>query len=232
MRVEPVEGVEGVYWIVNHDRGGAARRLATVNLCPGRSVYGESLEHVGGVEYRIWDPYRSKLAAYIMKGAKRLPIKAGDRVLYLGAGSGTTPSHISDMVGVKGTVYCVEFSQRAMRELIERLSARVNVYPLLFDARFPERYSGFVRPVDGVYCDLAQPDQAHIMARNAEAYLKKSGWGLIAVKARSISVVAEPELIYRRELETLKSRGFKILDEKRLEPYEKDHLMAYCLFEA
>lgn len=232
MRVEPVEGVEGVYWIFDYGRGGATRRLATVNLCPGHSVYGESLECVGGVEYRIWDPYRSKLAAYIMKGAKRLPVKAGDRVLYLGAGAGTTPSHLSDMVGGEGAVYCVEFSQRAMRELVERLSARVNVYPLLADARFPEKYSGLVKTVDGIYCDLAQPDQAHIMADNAEAYLKKGGWGLIAVKARSISVAVDPELIYRKELETLRSRGFKILDEKRLEPYEKDHLMASCRYKA
>lgn len=231
MRVEPLEGVEGVFWLVDPSRGWAARRLATINLCPGQSVYGEPLESFGGVEYRVWDPYRSKLAAYIVKGAKRLPVKAGDRVLYLGAGSGTTPSHLSDIIGVKGAIYCVEFSQRAMRELVERLASRVNVYPLLADARFPERYPSFVKTVDGLYCDLAQPDQAHIMADNAEAYLKKGGWGLIAVKARSISVAVEPELIYEKELETLKSRGFRILDKKKLEPYERDHLMAYCLFE-
>ncbi len=228
MNVKPVEGVEGAFWIA---RGLGDKKLATMNLCPGKTVYGEALESVRGVEYRIWDPYRSKLAAYIMKDAKQIPIKKGSKILYLGAGAGTTASHISDMIGEEGVVYCIEFSQRALRELVTRLcTERSNIYPLLADARLPDNYPGFIKNVDGVYCDLAQPDQAKIMSDNAEIFLNKGDGGLIAIKARSINVSIDPKLIFKRELETLKRRGFEIIDKRRLEPFEKDHLMACCRF--
>jgi fibrillarin-like pre-rRNA processing protein len=226
--VEPVEGAEGVYRIV-YDEGN--NKLATRNLCTGQPVYGEAIEVIEGVEYRVWDPYRSKLAAYILKESKKIPLKDGERILYLGAGTGTTASHISDIVGEKGAVYCVEFSQRVLRELVERLCrSRVNIYPLLADARLPDRYPGFVKTVDGIYCDVAQPYQAKIMGDNSEIYLKKGGWGLIAVKARSIDTTSDPEVVFKNEVETLKKKGFKIIDTRRLEPFEKDHLMVHFRF--
>ena len=38
-------------------------------------------------------------------------------MLYLGAASGTTVSHVSDVVGPEGMVYAVEFSHRPGRDL-------------------------------------------------------------------------------------------------------------------
>lgn len=51
------------------------------------------------IEYRAWNPFRSKLAAAILGGVDQIHIKPGCKVLYLGAASGTTVSHVSDIVG-------------------------------------------------------------------------------------------------------------------------------------
>ncbi|MEM2947684.1 MAG: fibrillarin-like rRNA/tRNA 2'-O-methyltransferase [Candidatus Bathyarchaeia archaeon] len=204
-----------------------SQKLATRNLAPGRTVYGEKLIRFEGIEYRLWDPFRSKLAAAILKGIKTVPIKPDHHVLYLGAASGTTASHVSDIVGEKGYVYCVEFAARAIRELVNNVCAyRVNMMPILEDARFPEKYAIFIRgKVDAIYCDIAQPEQAKILADNADLFLKKQGWIMLAVKAQSIDVTKEPSEIYKREVRVLEERSFSIDDVVHLEPYDKAHAM-------
>jgi len=217
-----------IYWAILED---GTKRLATKNLAPGRAVYGERLITFKGVEYRIWDPYRSKLAAAILKGLKNVPIKPGNKVLYLGAASGTTASHVSDIVGENGHVYCVEFSARAIRELVNNVCAfRPNMSPILEDARLPERYAMLIEKVDNIYCDIAQPEQAKILADNADLYLKKRGGIMLAIKAQSIDVTKEPSEVYKREIETLRDRGFKIKEVIHLEPYDKAHAMIVAEF--
>jgi fibrillarin-like pre-rRNA processing protein len=204
-----------------------AQRLATRNLTPGRTVYGERLIRFKKVEYRVWDAFRSKLAAAIIKGVQTVPIKPEQRVLYLGAASGTTPSHVSDIVGEKGHVYCVEFASRSMRDLVDNVCAyRLNMSPFLEDARFPEKYAMFIPgKVDCVYCDIAQPEQAKLLADNADVFLKQSGWVMLAVKSQSIDVTKAPEEIYKQEATVLKKRGFNVEEIVRLEPYDKAHAM-------
>jgi len=203
------------------------QRLATKNLTPSRDVYGERLTKYKGVEYRLWDPFRSKLAAAILKNLRNVPIKPDHKVLYLGAASGTTASHVSDIVGEKGYVYCVEFAPRAIRELVNNVCVfRLNMSPILDDARSPRKYAMFISgKVDDVYCDIAQPEQAKILADNAELFLKKSGWIMLAVKAQSIDVTKEPSEIYKREVEVLENRDFCVTEIVHLEPYDKAHAM-------
>lgn len=204
-----------------------AQRLATRNLTPGRTVYGERLIRFKKVEYRVWDAFRSKLAAAILKGVQIVPITLGDHILYLGAASGTTPSHVSDIVGEEGHVYCVEFASRSIRDLVNNVVAyRLNMSPFLEDARFPEKYAMFIpRKVDCVYCDVAQPEQAKLLANNADVFLKPAGWIMLTVKAQSIDVTKDPLAIYRQEAKVLKKRGFDVKEIVRLEPYDKAHAM-------
>jgi fibrillarin-like pre-rRNA processing protein len=203
-----------------------SKRLATENLAVGRNVYGERLVKCKGVEYRIWDPYRSKLAAAILRGLETVPIQPKNRVLYLGAASGTTASHVSDIVGEAGHVYCVEFASRSIRELVNNVCAfRLNMSPVLADARFPERYSTIVGKVDNIYCDIAQPEQAKVLADNADMFLVEEGWIMLAVKAQSIDVTREPTQIYKQEIKTLQNRGFDVKESVHLEPYDKAHAM-------
>ncbi len=200
--------------------------MATKNLAPTVSVYGEDLILVDEVEYRTWDAYRSKLAAAILKDLDAIPIQNGGIVLYLGSASGTTASHVSDIVGEEGRVYCVEFAQRSMRELIDTLCGhRSNVFPVLSDARLPEKYKTLVSPVDVIYSDVAQPEQAKILADNADLFLKPNGSALIAIKSRSVDVTMEPIDVFRQEIEILRRRHFAIGQTVRLEPYEKDHAL-------
>ncbi|KAL8493651.1 hypothetical protein ACS0TY_024729 [Phlomoides rotata] len=111
------------------------------------------------VEYRVWNPFRSKLAAAILGGVDNVWIKPGAHVLYLGAASGTTVSHVSDIVGPEGVVYAVEFSHRSGRDLVNMAKKRTNIIPIIEDARHPAKYRMLVVMVDVIFSDVAQPDQ-------------------------------------------------------------------------
>lgn len=225
--ISPHKKYLGVY-VVELDDGTV--RYATKNLAPGYRVYGERLFRHGDAEYREWNAYRSKLCAALWNGLDELPVKEGDFVLYLGAASGTTASHVSDIVGPSGRVYGVEFAPRVMREFILVVERRKNMFPILADARKPQDYRHIATAVDGIYADVAQPEQAALVADNADYFLNDGGWLLLAIKARSIDVTQEPSEVYRKEIETLKSRGFEIIDVVHLEPYDKDHAMVYAKY--
>lgn len=224
IRVKPHPDFADIFQVVLED---GAHRLATRNFAPGRSVYGERLIRFEGVEFRVWDAFRSKLAGAILKGLKAVPVQGGHRVLYLGAASGTTPSHMSDIVGAKGYVYCVEFAQRSLRELVTNVVAyRVNMSPFLADARMPQKYAMFIsEKVDEVYCDIAQPEQAKVLADNADVFLKPGGWVMLAVKAQSIDVTMDPADVYKMEAKVLRDRGFRVEQVVDLEPYDHMHAM-------
>lgn len=212
-----------IFWVKFED---GSKKLATKNLAPSHAVYGERRVKFRGVEYRVWDAFRSKLAAAIMKGLITVPIQPNQKVLYLGSASGTTASHVSDILGEEGYIYCVEFAARSMRDLVENVCAfRINMSPILEDARLPERYLALVEKVDNIYCDIAQPEQAKVLADNADLFLENNGWAMLAVKSQSIDVTKDPSEVYKGETKTLKKRGFQIEQVVNLEPYDKAHVM-------
>eukprot|EP00962_Isochrysis_galbana_P023782 scaffold7223_cov84-Isochrysis_galbana.AAC.2 len=145
--------------------------LVTRNLAVGDSVYGEkriTVEEGEGdaktkIEYRVWNPFRSKLAAAILGGVDSIWMGPGSKVLYLGAASGTSVSHVSDLVGETGCVYAVEFSHRSGRDLINVAKKRTNIIPIIEDARHPQKYRMLVGMVDCIFADVAQPDQASLI---------------------------------------------------------------------
>lgn len=221
VNVDPHPSFLEIFWVNLED---GSRKLATRNLVTGTSVYGERVVNFKGDEYRLWDPYRSKLGAAILKGLKSVPIHQNHKVLYLGAASGTTASHISDVVGEEGHVYCVEFASRSLRELVNNVCVfRYNMSPILADARLPESYRRMVEQVDTVYCDVAQPEQARILADNADMFLVDEGWVMLVIKAQSIDVTKEPSVVYQNEINILKSRGFRVNEVVGLEPFDKAH---------
>lgn len=225
-KVRSDEGRPGLYWA---DIGGREQPV-TRNLAPGISVYGEQLVSYEGVEYRVWDPFRSKLAGAIINGLKGYPLGPGYRVLYLGASTGTTVSHVSDIVDIKGTVFAVEVSHRVARDLLERVvKFRKNVIPIIEDARRPDHYGFVYGKMDLVYCDIAQQDQTDIALLNTKRYLKDGGGLLLVVKARSIDVTKEPSEVVKGEAEKLRSAGFNVIQVIDLEPYDKDHAMIHAV---
>jgi len=218
-RMEELENFAGVYMIEDH--------IATKNLKPGKKVYGEKLVELEGNEYRIWDQRRSKLGAAIMNGMDTFPFDENSKVLYLGASSGTTPSHISDICN-NGIVWCVEFSPRMMRSLVELAKTRRNMIPILDDATKPQNYLNLLEKVDIIYSDVAQPKQSKLFIDNMRLYLKPDGIGIIIIKARSIDVTKNPKKIFKEEESKLKTSGFRVLEKINLEPYEKDHMALIC----
>lgn len=199
--------------------------LATENLIPGTRVYGEPLvnDEKTGKEYRIWNPHRSKLSAALHNGMSKLNLDEHSNVLYLGASTGTTVSHISDIVK-KGRIYAVEFSPVSMRKLSRLCQARPNIAPLLNDATKPKDYMNLVEKVDVVYCDVAQPSQTKLFIDNMDLFMKDSGQGVFMIKSRSINVNIKPKTVYKEQEKILKANGYNIVEKTKLEPYEKDHI--------
>jgi len=198
-----------------------SKKLVTRNLTPGIQVYGEKLITIENVEYRFWDPYRSKLAAIILKGSS-VSIKKDGAVLYLGAANGTTASHVSDIAS-DGVVFAVEFSPRAMHDLIRVSIPRMNLIPILSDAMRPDSYKNMVTQVDFIYQDVAQREQAVIALRNAKLFLKTDGVLVLMIKARSIDSTGEPEDVIETEVKKL-GAFFKVLELIELEPFHSDHV--------
>jgi len=210
--------------------------LVTRNMVMGESVYGEKRITIGEgeekKEYRAWNPFRSKLAAAILGGVDNIHMKPGTKVLYLGAASGTTVSHVADLVGEEGLVYAVEFSHRSGRDLINVAKKRTNIIPIIEDARHPHKYRLLVGVVDTIFADVAQPDQARIVAINAHYFLRTGGHSVISIKANCIDSTAEAEAVFADEVNKLREEKFKPLEQLTLEPYERDHAVVVSQYRA
>jgi fibrillarin-like pre-rRNA processing protein len=204
---------------------GGRREVLTRNLVQGARTYGEDLIHIESREYRAWDPFRSKLGGAMIKGLDLDVIREGDKVLYLGTSTGTTPSHVSDIIGPKGILIGVESSMRVGREFVENVAKhRKNIIPYIADARSAEKFGALGR-VDVVYCDIAQPDQTEIAIANCTVNLKKGGRLLLIVKARSIDVMKEPRDVFKAEKLKLDKAGFIVEKVVELSPFDKDHAL-------
>ncbi|WP_292470110.1 fibrillarin-like rRNA/tRNA 2'-O-methyltransferase [Methanolobus sp.] len=211
----------GIYELDINDR----KVLATKNIMPGLSVYGERLIKDDGIEYRQWDPSRSKLGAMVLKNFEN-PIEPDSTVLYLGAASGTTVSHVSDIL-TDGLVYAVEFSPRTMRDLIQLCDQRPNIIPILADANKPQSYAHIVEKADVIFQDVAQPNQSEIAAINSKYFLEEHGHLMLSIKSRSIDTVASPKKVFKEEVRKLESDfdiEFEVLQRKELDPFHEDHL--------
>ena len=187
------------------------QRLAT----RGEPVYGEPTDG----EWRLWDAGRSKLGAMLETGME-IELSGGDSVLYLGAASGTTVSHVADFAG---PTYAIEFAPRPVRDLIGVAERRPNLFPLLKDARKPETYAHVVEcDLDLLVQDVATRGQAAVAVENAQ-FLADDGMLCLAVKARSEDVTADPETVFDAVREELVD-AYQIIDSQRLEPFHDDHL--------
>ena len=203
---------------------GDRRRIYTKNIIKGMTHFEEKTVKDGNVEYREFDPRRSKLAAMITKGCTNIGIRKDDIVLYLGSSHGYTPSFVSDMVEKEGLIFGIDPAPRVMRDFVFLAEKRKNLIPILGDAFHPERYMDKVCAVDIVYQDVAQRNQTAIFIKNCNMFLKKGVYGLLAVKARSIDITRKPKQIFV-EVRTELEKVFTVIDYKILEPFEKDHCM-------
>ncbi len=195
--------------------------LFTPNLLPGTTVYGERLLRERGREYRAWSPRRSKLAALLLLDPHPFALETDASILYLGAGTGTTASHLSDLVP-RGAVHAIEMAPRSFEKLLRLAEVRHNIVPVMADARHPETYRGLVGESDFLYQDVAQRDQAGILVRNLPL-LREGSLAILMVKARSVDVTAEPRAVFDQARRELEGAGTHVLRVVSLSPYQKDH---------
>ena len=199
-------------------------------MVPKNQVYNEKLVKIKGTEYRIWNPFRSKLAATIMNGLRDFPFMQKSSVLYLGVSTGTTISHISDIVGQNGIIFGVEHTSRVARDFLDRVAShRKNIIPIIQDARKPQEYFSVFKKVDVAYVDIAQPDQTDIAINNCKMYLKSNGYLFLVIKTRSIDVTKDPKKVVSNEIKKLEPL-FEIKQIINLQPYDKDHAIVIAVF--
>lgn len=221
-----MEDKQNIFWF----QIDGEKKLATENLVPKNQVYNEKLVKIKGTEYRIWNPFRSKLAATIMNGLRDFPFMQKSSVLYLGVSTGTTISHISDIVGQNGIIFGIEHTSRVARDFLDRVAShRKNIIPIIQDARKPQEYFSVFKKVDIVYVDIAQPDQTDIAINNCKMYLKSNGYLFLVIKTRSIDVTKDPNKVISNEIKKLESL-FEIKQIINLHPYDKDHAIVIAVF--
>lgn len=218
-KLRPHPKFDGVF-TSNTEKG---QFIYTKNLDVGRTIYGERIVYEKDIQYREWNPFRSKLAAVIMKKARNIYVNRNTRCLYLGASSGTTISSISD-IAYEGIIFGVEFSARSIRELVQSCEFRKNIIPIMGDANLPESYAKFLfGEIDLVYCDVAQPNQTDIAILNCKYFLKTGGILIMAIKARSIDVSLDPQSVFKKEISKFQDANFDILEDLDIAPYTQDH---------
>ncbi|PWA93422.1 fibrillarin, S-adenosyl-L-methionine-dependent methyltransferase [Artemisia annua] len=223
------------------------KAYCTQNLVPGDSAYSERLFNAQNedgveVEYRVWNPYRSLLAAVLCVKVDDIWMAPGSKVLYLGAASGITVSHVSDLVGPTGVVFAVESSRRSYADLFVMSKKRTNLIPILGDARNPAKYETKLddkykkmldEKVDVIYCDVTQPDQVEILVSNASRFLKVGGHFLMLTKAVCIdpraTVCIDPwtsiplDVVFSSEAMKLQAKRLKPIEQVTLEPFVEGH---------
>lgn len=206
------------------------KNFFTRSLVRGQKVYGERIVTEGKVEWREWNPFRSKLAAALCAGLKDFPIREGSVVLYLGSAEGTTVSHVSDIVGSKGLVVSVDISPKAMATFSKLVESRENIIPLLADANMPDKMKDELGDfsVDVIVQDVSQRNQADIFLKNMHAFGKKGAHGLLVIKARSVDSSIDPQRVLKKELSLIEKKlsVVQILDLNR---FESDHFLIHCM---
>ena len=189
------------------------------------AVYGERWESDGVRALRAFEPARSKLAAALVRGWDGPLPQPGERWLYLGAASGTTASHVADLLGPNGRLYAVERSARPFSRLLRLAERWSNLLPILGDAHAPERYADRVPLVDGIYADVAQPDQGPLLLANAALFLRDEGGSVVlALKTSSMGrgVSASEHL---RNAEAALANDFDLDTAVRLDPFYRSHYL-------
>ncbi|MBM3282004.1 MAG: fibrillarin-like rRNA/tRNA 2'-O-methyltransferase [Candidatus Diapherotrites archaeon] len=202
----------------------------TRSFVNGQRVYGERIVTEGKIEWREWNPYRSKLAAALCSGLLDFPIREGSAVLYLGSAEGTSISHVSDVIGEKGVVVGVDISPKAMATFSKLVESRSNIIPLLADANQPSLLRNELGDFscDVLVQDVSQRNQADIFVKNLREFGKKNAHGLLVIKARSVDSSISPKKVLENELALVK-RSFSVLQVVDLNAFESDHFLIHVV---
>ncbi|KAL6573978.1 hypothetical protein OROHE_001520 [Orobanche hederae] len=200
--------------------------ICTKNLVYREALHSEDLicvenENVTEVEYRVWDPRNSKLAAAITCGVTDMWIKPGSRVLYLGDVCGITVFQLSDLVGSVGLVYVVGMCD----DIVNMANKRSNVVRIFGNPHLYSTYRMVVGMVDVIFADMASSHEVNDVVLNAGFYLKTGGHYMIATQESNTNINVHDLFAHRHE-----RREFKQIELIRLEPTEGAYVMVVGVF--
>ncbi|KAL1806043.1 rRNA 2'-O-methyltransferase fibrillarin 1-like isoform X1 [Daucus carota subsp. sativus] len=182
---------------------GKDNMLCTKNLVPGEALYGEELMRVQNegditeVEYRVWNPFRSKLSAAIMYGVTNIWIKPGSRVLYLGNVCGLTVSNLSDLVGSDGMVYVVGY----IDDVVGMAGTRPNVVTIIEKFWNHGNYRMLVSTVDVIFAEYDRHLDEYVaetlfMVNNVRFYLRAGGHYMISTRANNLNSTGQVKDVF------------------------------------
>ena len=169
----------------------------------------------------VWNPYHSKLAAYVLGKGENWPFSKEDNVLYLGAAEGNTISFLSEICD-EGKIIGVDISPMAVAELIKLAEKKRNIIPFLGDAHFPGKYEIYTGSPDIIYQDIAQSNQIEIFIRNYHFFKPKCGF--LMVKSRSMS--GKDKDIFEKSEKKLENE-FNLLEIIEIEKWANGHKAYY-----
>jgi len=182
--------------------------------------YGEEVIKKEDYYLREWSPFSSKISAAIKKGFV-LPDLKNKNILYLGASTGTTVSHLSDLE--PKAIVGVDISSSTMLPFLELVKKRDNIFPLLFDAGHLEDCKILKKEkFDFVFQDIAQKNMISTFINNLNLFASK-GVHAIALKTNSIDTTKTPKQVLDASVKLLESANIKVDKIYDLNPFEKNH---------
>ena len=179
------------------------------------------LELKKGKKWITWNPYHSKLAAYVLGNGRNWPFKRESKILYLGAAEGNTVNFLSD-ISIEGRIIAIDISRMSMIELVTLAEQKKNIIPFLGDAHFPEKYRNHAGNPDIIYQDIAQADQVNIFIRNYKYFKPKCGFLMI----KSYSIPGKESEIHS-ETEKLLKQNFTTFEVVNISKWAKGHRAYY-----
>ncbi|KAK1358838.1 hypothetical protein POM88_043312 [Heracleum sosnowskyi] len=200
--------------------------VCTKNLVPGEALYGEELIYIQNedgtdIEYRVWNPLKSKLAAAIMCGVKNICVKPGAHVLYIGDVCEITVTYLSDLVGSDGLVYVVGISD----VVVNMVEKRPNVITIIEKPNLCCNYRMVLGMVDVIFANvvnpIVSPHEAHWIVNNARFYLRAGGHYMISTQANNINSTSQG-ILANNDFQ----RQFNPIELVMLEPIVRETVMA------
>jgi fibrillarin-like rRNA methylase len=209
------------------------RSLWSRNAVKGVSLRGERLKRDGRKEWRQWNPRSSKLGSGLLRASEDglLPAE-GATCLYLGAGHGTSISHLHDHVcGAKnhlgGSIIAVDISARCLRDLITLSRARPGILPILADCRSENAIRPFLSAkVPWLFQDVSQAGQVEMFIEACSHFLELGGTGLLSLKAASERDTASA---FDRAEAALLDAGFTLIERIDLAGHERKHVLFHVV---
>ena len=169
----------------------------------------------------VWNPYHSKLSAYLIAGGKNWPFKKNSKILYLGSAEGNTISYLSEICKTN-SITAVEISSVAMAELLVLAKKKENIIPCLSDAHFPEKYRVQANNPEIIYQDIAQNDQVDIFIRNCKYYKPKHAFLMLKTQ----SITKQYSDIFKKTEKRL-NKIFKKVESININKWAKGHSAYY-----